>query len=111
MEGPRASRGGVAGIAFFPKHRFPFNKPLPCDPLLRGSRSQVPQGRGRLPNRWRTVFANYAISVSHGQYNAIAAGELRFLVGLKPTAGYWSSVVGPLHWSMAFAKCYARSYG
>ena len=64
-----------------------------------------------MPNRWRTVFANYAISVSHGQYNAIAASELRFLVGLKPTAGYWSSVIGPLHWSMAFAKYYARSYG
>ena len=72
MEGPRPFPGGVAGIAFFPKHRFPFNKPLPCDPLLRGSRSQVPQGRGRLPNRrWRAAFANYAItrSVSYGQYN------------------------------------------
>ena len=25
MEGPRASRGGVAGIAFFFKHRFPLS--------------------------------------------------------------------------------------
>ena len=59
------------------------------------------------------MFVNYAISVSHGQYlyNAIAASELRFLVGLKPTAGYWSGVIGPLHWSMTFAKYYARSYG
>ena len=32
-------------------------------------------------------------------------------MGLKPTAGYWFGVIGPLCWGVAFAKYYVYSYG
>jgi hypothetical protein len=71
--GHALSRGGVARIAVFFQTQIslsPRRDPRCVDP----SRSQVPQGQGRLPNRWgRAAFANCAItrSVSYGQHNAI----------------------------------------